>query len=434
MKKTANTLFKIIFGLFILSIPWQTRWIFFAWSEQGRLWEYGRLGLYGSMILLALAVIFFIFNNRKELHFSKHKFLYFVFAYSIIIGFLSPIPIVSFFYLLVIYLAILFAHLARFIPKFFILRLFLLSGLIQAVLAIQQALGQGIGANKWLGLAEHLPGTLGTAVVEFADLRILRAYGALPHPNILGGFLFVAIFIGIYLWLHLYRQAKEDHWSKKFLKKHVWELLFVIFSLSICTVGLLATFSRSAVLGLAAGLLSVFLINIFKRDWIVVNVIVKYVAVFILAMLAFNLWFPGAWTARLNIDGRLEQQSIQQRAQTYQQFYMGDWKQVLFGQGMGMNTQVAYQQNQAQPIYTVQPIHNVFMLALAEVGLIGALILLNIVRLVIKEADKVDIMATSLLLGLIVIGLFDHYLWTTWTGWLLVAFGLVNLYKTKLKT
>jgi len=321
--------------------------------------------------------------------------------------------------------------LVRLSSKLFVAQIFLLSGMIQGVFAIGQILMQKVPANKWLGLAEHLPSVLGTSVVEVGTSRILRAYGSLPHPNILGGFLLVAIFAGLYLWIQFYKKSEEHNWALSFIKKNIWQFLFIIFSLIICTYGLLASFSRSALLALICALFSVTAINVLSRKWLAFNVGIKYFLLLLILFISFNLWFPGAWAARYNIEGRLEVQSLEQRADSFQQFDFTNYKHLFFGQGLGVNTLVAYEKNPDQPVYSFQPIHDIFILAFAESGIVGVLLLLIIFGRVIKSSYEADILSTSLLLGLIVIGLFDHYLWTTWTGWLLLSFGLVNMYKKK---
>lgn len=427
----ANKWFYVLFSLFILLIPWQTRWIIYGRGMGGHLWQYGLISLYVSAIILFLAGLFFALSHKKEMHFSKNKFLYFLFAYAIVVSLFSPLPAVSFYYLFLIYSAALFAYLVRFLPKFAVFRMLLASGMIQGLLAIYQLLIQRVVGNKWLGIAEHLPANLGTAVVQVGDQRLLRAYGSLPHPNILGGFLFVAIFVGIYLWINVYKRSEKKGWDQPFKKKYLADFAFIITGLVITTYGLLASFSRSAVLALGLSLFSLLLINIFRRRWLAVSVFVKYIVIFFLVFLSFNSWFPGAWGVRWNMEGRLEQQSIEQRVDTYDQLGWKDYQTGFFGQGLGMNTWMIHKEHPELAAYDIQPIHDYFILLLAEVGMIGAFLLFNLVRMIVKSANQVDIMSTSMILGLIVIGLFDHYLWTSWTGWLLVALGLVNLYKYK---
>lgn len=424
-----KNLFYFFLSVFVLLIPWQTRWLFYDWPLGIELWEYGRLSIYASVIALLLASIFFALYKKNELHFSRSKFFYILFIYSIIISLRSPAPLVSFYYLFLIYSAVIFAYLVRFIPKIFVYRAFLFSGLIQGILAIYQLLNQKVFANKWLGMSEHLASTLGTSVVEFADERVLRAYGALPHPNVLGGFLFVVIFFGLYLWIEAYKNSESNIWNRFFKKINFWNLIFIIISLVVSTYGILASFSRSAILALLLSLFSLTLINILKRDWLSVNIIAKYLVIFFVVFWSFNTWFPGAWSTRIHMEGRLEQKSVIERVDTFDQLGWDNYKNIFFGQGLGMNTLATLEKYPDQEVYNVQPIHGIFILMFAELGLIGVFFLINVVRLVIKSADKVDIMSTSLIMGLIIIGLFDHYLWTSWTGWVLMSMGLVNMYK-----
>ncbi|MBT4849229.1 hypothetical protein HON36_00050 [Candidatus Parcubacteria bacterium] len=428
-EKIFDKTFKFFVGIFIFLIPWQARWIFYNWHIDGQLWEYGRLSIYASMIVLLLGALFFALSHKKELHFSKNKFFYVLFAYSVVVSLFSLVPVVSFWYLALLYMAALFAYMVKFIPKVVAFRMFLLSGLVQGGLALKQLFTQQIFANKWLGIAEHLPETLGTSVVSLGDQRILRAYGSLPHPNILGGFLFVAIFLGIYLWMNFYKKCAKDDWKKVLNKKHLVDFIFILTGIIVASFGLLATFSRGALLALVLSIFSLLLINIFKRDWLVVNVVTKFGFLFLIIFLVFNSWWPGTWSSRVQADNRLEQQSVEQRVDTLDQLHWDSYKNIFFGQGLGMNTYVTYQKNNPDNVFDSQPIHDIFILMLAEVGMVGVLLLVNVVRLIIKEANQVDIMSTSLILGLIVLGLFDHYLWTSWTGWLLMTLAFVNLYK-----
>lgn len=421
--------FQFFLALFVVLIPWQTRWIFYDWPLGAELWEYGRISLYFSSIILFIAACFFALSHKKEFKFSHSIFAYALFLYFIIVSFRSPVPAVSYYYLFLIFSAILFAYLVKFVPKIFIQRAFLFSGLIQGILAISQLIDQRVIANKWLGMSEHLPSTLGTAVVEFADERMLRAYGSLTHPNVLGGFLFVVIFFGIYLWIDAYNAVPDSLFKRLFKKVNFWNLVFVVASLIISTYGILASFSRGAILALLVSLFSLIIITAFKKDTIKLIVISKYLIIFFLVWWSFNSWFPGAWSTRVQVEGRLEQNSVSERVDSFEQLGWDTYRNVFFGQGLGMNTLEAFHKQPDQPVYKAQPIHDIFLLMLAELGLIGMFFVINSIRRVIKSADRIDVMSTSLILGLMIIGLFDHYLWTSWAGLLLVTVSMVNMYR-----
>jgi len=75
--------------------------------------------------------------------------------------------------------------------------------------------------------------------------------------------------------------------------------------------------------------------------------------------------------------------------------------------------------------YVIEPAHNIFLLAGAELGipgllLVGALFISFSYRL-FKTHKPTAILAGAVLAGLGVIGLFDHYLWTLAPGRLMLG-------------
>jgi hypothetical protein len=70
---------------------------------------------------------------------------------------------------------------------------FVISVIPHAVYGIQQFISQSLPGCKYIGVAENQPWNKGTSVVEHGLYRVLRAYGGLPHPNILGGWIAVSL-------------------------------------------------------------------------------------------------------------------------------------------------------------------------------------------------------------------------------------------------
>jgi hypothetical protein len=72
--------------------------------------------------------------------------------------------------------------------------------LIQGTLgAVQFKRGSGLGID-FLGESEIVGGMMGSSFVELSGQIFLRAYGTFPHPNVLGGFLLLGIFLGTYIY------------------------------------------------------------------------------------------------------------------------------------------------------------------------------------------------------------------------------------------
>ncbi len=417
--------FVFLLSFFVFIIPWQSRFIYKDIMLEGQIWQFGRLSVYASMLVLFATALAFGWHHREQWHLSKNKWWYGLFFYGLVICLSRPLPILGLYYLFIIFTAILFIWLAQYVSKKNILWALLLSGLVQSILAIYQSITQNIGANKWLGMAEQLAQNRGVSVLESGDMRILRAYGALPHPNILAGFLVLAILAGLYLWHSIYTQSEQADWQIKKIRKYTLSLCLVIVSLVLMSFGLLATFSRSALLALVATLLFIFIFSVIKKDRLTIYVLIKYAVLLGLVFLVFNLYYPNLWASRFDLSNRLEAKSIQDRELTYGQLNWSNPQEIVFGQGLGMNIYWIYKKTTPLSVDQLQPIHNWYLLALAEVGLVGVFMFLVLLYFYLKKSlfikNKNQVWPWSFVLLILLLGLFDHYLWTSWTGWLMVG-------------
>ena len=82
--------------------------------------------------------------------------------------------------------------------------------------------------------------------------------------------------------------------------------------------------------------------------------------------------------------------------------------------------------------YAYQPIHNVPLLILAELGLVGLTLVVALVvasdwRVHVYWRRPASLMAMSLGVVVLVVALFDHYMWTQVSGmYLLATFFILN--------
>ncbi len=446
---------EYLFYLFVFLLPWQTRWI----------WHYGQLGssgpseyltfsLYGTEILfflvLVLAFIYRCKTKDDEIRFLNYKILdfYVLFFLFLALAALSIIWAPSW-QTALYYLIKLLEGLALLILvinfQFSLKKIgwaLVLSGTVQSLLGIYQFFTQQVLANKWLGLAEQLPQTLGASVVEFDGSRLLRAYGAFTHPNILGGFLAVCLIVLIVLII-LAQRKKE--------KSLLWLFLPTILA------GLFFTFSKSAFLALIISL--VFLaIFIFTNQAKPIKIIFSQIILVIFAVLAILfLIYPQPVITRLQGEARLEQKSFTERANYLEQakdLIKNNWLQ---GVGLGNYTLALYNQSlEKSASYDYQPVHNVYLLVFVELGILGFLIFILIIVKVIsyiwsfpinKNLELLSVFSlfkftsiydfylrrfywflglTAIFIMILVLMVFDHYFWTQYFGIMLwwLGFGL----------
>jgi O-antigen ligase len=137
---------------------------------------------------------------------------------------------------------------------------------------------------------------------------------------------------------------------------------------------------------------------------------------------------------RLRGGQRLEIKSVQQRLNQFdqaQQLILENW---LIGIGIGNYTLAVYQEIDSQlPVWDYQPVHNIFLLVLAELGIAGVVVFVFLCFCVfVKTWQQKNYFGLSILLALAVISFFDHYLWTLYFGVMLFWLGLGLSLKSQL--
>jgi len=275
--------------------------------------------------------------------------------------------------------------------------LYLLFGLcFQAFVALYQYVLQGSVGLTFLGENSANISTLGVAKIDLGDQKILRSFGTMPHANVLGGLLFMGIMYAMAL-----------------VKKYRW---FVIGVLWLLSMGLLFTFSRSAFFALIAA----FLIYIsIQNSKIVVKYLLLSLSVFLFFIVIFRL--EGVVVNRFLFE---DANSNQERT-----MYLRIGRDMFFDQPLGvglgaftLNMQ-EYTSTKLVP-WLYQPVHNIFILVANETGILGGLLfaaiflysfyqLLLLVRRQKAHENRFAVgLLIAMLVGIAVIGFFDHYFFT----------------------
>jgi O-antigen ligase len=274
------------------------------------------------------------------------------------------------------------------------------------VLTFAQTASQGPLGLRIFGEFGMTPDSPGASVVVAGDLRWLRPYALLPHPNMLGGF-FVIGLLALVAWI--ISPEKRLRWIGTLLSLiGLWALLL--------------TFSRGAWLGLAAGLfvLLPLLRSYLKPVWR--HIIISGVLVVIVGI-TFALIYRPLLSARAGEGAEsVELRSISDR--TVYTYYALEavYEEPVLGVGVG-NFPWRSSHYLAQTDFDLRGdnVHHVMLSALAELGIIGLALLtatlvfgveavLYSVRSAPDARERAAFLAGVLALG--IIGLLDHYPWT----------------------
>ena len=450
-----KTLIESGFYFFIILLPWQTRLIWQDASLNGYVWEYGRFSLYGTELLLWLILFcygFWLIKTRHLVRLNFNQFiqqlkkpaaliywlivLFFIIAgWSVVWSLDRELAYYSWFRLLAAGAMLSLILTFKFSFKK-IAASWVAGAAIQGVFASWQFFSQYVFANKWLGLAEHLPTVPGAIILQTDSERWLRAYGSLPHPNILAGFLVIAVLFLLYL---------------AFIAEKASQRVFVLVGLVAIIPALFFSFSRSAWLALIFSLvvLGFWLWRHKNYFWQSSFFKILFLILIMVGVLGGSLYQP--LLTRITGEQDLEAASIELRLAFTKQaleLIKADW---LWGQGIGNYTLAVWQKIDASwPGYYYQPVHNIYLLISAELGIFGALafgliLILLIWFLITTKAEGANrqsrlneagdsrlslekIIIFLCLSSILIIGLFDHYFWTLYFGvmifWLIVGLNL----------
>ncbi|PIR62017.1 MAG: hypothetical protein COU66_00840 [Candidatus Pacebacteria bacterium CG10_big_fil_rev_8_21_14_0_10_44_11] len=261
---------------------------------------------------------------------------------------------------------------------------------VQLCFAIGQSLTQHSLAPYWLsGESKLTSSMIGLARGTFNGEERLLAYGTTAHPNILAG-------VMVLFSLALITSLRNKNSGAVGLS--LIPALLIIF----------LTQSVTALLALVIGL-AIWLLQKYRPKF------QKNLMIFGLLLVIINPWLLQLLSTGFNST------SIERRVYLNQAAVQILMKRPITGVGLGNFTGVleTYSTN-PEFVRFIQPAHNVFWLLAAETGLIGMMILAILGKKLLNQPPS------PLLLALIPLLAFDHYLLTVESGLLaLVLFPFV---------
>ena len=241
---------------------------------------------------------------------------------------------------------------------------------------LQFILGRSLGLDL-LGEFQFFYGQKGVAVLDFSFGKIPRAYGTFSHPNALG-----AICVLFFLVFFHVQKSKNMRALRRFLP--------------IFLLGVFISFSRSAALALfIPSLLLLFYERKNKKKKILFIALCVALTVFIVR------YFESGFS--------LDNESFSERVnliQPYTETYLG----YPLGIGGG-NSTLFLGEKEALNFWQINPIHNIFLLALVEFGMLSFLVFISIFNKLILFSKRNPSVRIAIL-SIAITGFFDHF-WLT---------------------
>lgn len=281
--------------------------------------------------------------------------------------------------------------------------LFSIGVIFESLLAVFQFFNSGAlgGWLYFLGERMFNAQTPGIAKAVLDGELILRPYGTFSHPNVLAGYLVIGMTLIVS--------------SIKYQVLSIKKILF-LSSLLIGTIALFLTMSRIAILLWIIVLMISFLNKLKKTT----SREISSIFYLLFSIFIFSAILLSPLRLRfLEVD--LKETSVTTRLTLMKSSILMFQDKPIFG--VGLNNFIVnlphYQKPNVNSIFEfLQPVHNIYLLILAETGLIGFGIFIWFIKKTIGHVKGPLLLILSLVL---ILGLFDHYWLTLQQGQLLFS-------------
>lgn len=256
--------------------------------------------------------------------------------------------------------------------------------------------GQNLGGLfYWLGERRFNFNTVGIAQMSVMGEGILRAYGTFSHPNSLAGFLLVS-------WLMFQSLLNQSFEKGEGKTKNVG--YWIVWWMGLA--GILISGSR--IVWLLTGLILIKNLNIKK--------------IFLIGVLVIGAGWIISWNYRLSdFLGGWDVNGLEKRLNLNIAAMEMVRKNIMLGLGAG-NFLIKLPEYQRQSrFFWLQPVHNVFLLALAEIGVLG--IVVCTYKFFSSGLNNLLNKNKWIWVVVLLTGMIDHY-WLTLpqNSWLLAIF------------
>lgn len=419
MKSILQGIERVALGAFLFFLPFQIRLILFQ-----KFWyfsEWDSFFLYGTDLLIVVAILIHCVRVwRKEVprfQFQSFDWLLVAFFFASIFStfFATPSFLGAYHVIKLAEMLAVFWYMRsvaqELLSSCFVV-VFTAGTLFQSAVAIAQFFLQGDLGLQRIGESVLRPDYLGVASFYTGEgIKVMRAYGLTPHPNVLAAYLLLGLAsIGC-----LYSKFLDTKWLRLVFGSAFVVTFFALFF----------TFSRTIFCAAFLGGLYIgirYWSSEFRKP--VQDLLILTVSSSLIA----GIFFSTEIKSRVILHATDEAVSLRVYYNKEALKTNSSDKSYLFLSGVGVGNFVPWlrQENPRLPRHLYQPVHNMYLLIYSETGLIGIMLFLGFVGAVVgksfyyRRTHFSGIILPTLLCILLFIGLFDHFPVTLQQGRLLL--------------
>lgn len=386
---------RVLFYCLVLFLPIQLSLHFWPdWAfVSGIRVDYLSPTIYLTDVVVIFFLLTFIFEKRTINFIKRNRFFWFGLVFLVLLNsFFAIRPAVAVFgwikYIEALVLGFVLSKKPQYFKSIIFPRLLLLTVIYVSLIGIAQYFASASlgGIFYYFGERTFNIHTPGIAKSVIFGQETLRPYSILPHPNVLAGYV-------VLVTLLLYLLVK---WSAP-------TLVSVLFTVVI----LVLTQSTSAIVGLVLVISFLSLHRILPES-------TKHIFVFFVLSVLFISFVTLIFSNQ--VSRYFSDESLIKRSDLLSStlLILSQGKNLFVGVGAD-NFVIGLEKYSDSPlIYSwLQPVHNMFLLLLSELGIIGFVFICFFAsKLLVLMFKKNYIMNLSLLVFVFSVGLVDHY-WLT---------------------
>ena len=242
---------------------------------------------------------------------------------------------------------------------------------------------------------------------------IIRAYSTFPHPNVFAGFLVFVLLLLLsqknYITLLSFstiQNIKKISCFNFFIKRRnnlIIDLLYWTIVI-ILLIALFFTFSKTAWLAFFLGVL--WLLRISKSVKI-------FITILVISSVIITTWqtiVPFPYNESITVRKELNYAAVEM-------LKTSPW----FGIGLKQFITNLPKHLLSRTIFFLQPVHNMYLLILTEIGVVPTFLFSILSYLLIKKSHPISQSSLFILIPFLLIGLNDHYLITLQQGQIVLS-------------
>lgn len=422
--RVKSSYIRYLYYIILLFIPIQLNYYFWpSWSiVLGRKIDYLSPVVYGTDLLIVLFLLLWVLFNIRTIRITRHSLIVggAVLACALFNCVNSTHPLLSFWGWVSFFKFFLFI-VAAYSLNVSILKSTLalaVSGGVASIIGLLQIFHQGslggifyyLGERSFTIHSINIAKTVITFPIFPQDITFLRSYATFPHPNVFAGFIVLILLLCVHHKNELIHFVSKKIPSSRNICVSPDTIHFLYWAfMTLMGTTLLLTSSKTAVIGFLLGLCWLSSFRLLHKGVITMSIL------FIILCVTWQSFVQFPFIEAIDERKLLNYAALNMLLSS-----------PVTGVGLKHFLVALPEFSVSRTIFFLQPVHNIYILLLSELGIFTALIMgVAFISMVKHFVSGFNPKTLYILIPFLFIGLNDHYLLTLHQGVLTLVLSLL---------